>query len=156
MDPTMKVTRPSEREVRVDRILDAPREMVWRAFTEPDLIARWWARGNDMNVERFEVRPGGHWRFVEHAPDGEFGFEGRFGEVEAPARISQTFEWDGAPGHVSLTAVEFQQADPEHTRVIETTMFMTAEDGEEMLSSGMLDGMSESYAALDRLLASMR
>jgi uncharacterized protein YndB with AHSA1/START domain len=156
MDATMTVTKPSDREVRAERILQAPPETVWLAFTEPDLVAQWWARGNPMTVERYEVEPGGHWRFVEHAPDGDFGFEGRFGEVEPPTRLTQTFEWDGAPAHVSLNSVEFEEIDPNHTRVIEKTMFMTADDAEQMLSNGMLDGMAESYAALDRLVASMR
>ena len=109
-----------------------------------------------MTIEAFEVTAGGHWRFVEHAPDGDYGFEGRFREVEEPTRLSQTFEYDGAPGHVSVTTAEFHDIDAEHTRVVETTMFMTAEDGETMLSTGMLDGMGESYEALDRLLASTR
>lgn len=156
MQTDIQITRPSDREVRTERSIDAPRRAVWRAFSEPGLIARWWARGHEMTIERFEVRAGGHWRFVEHAPDGDFGFEGRFREVEEPVRISQTFEYDGEPGHVSVTTVEFDEIDAEHTCITETTMFMTADDGEAMLSTGMLDGMAESYAALDRLLESMR
>jgi uncharacterized protein YndB with AHSA1/START domain len=149
------VTRLSEREVRTVRAIDAPRDVVWRAFTQADLISSWWARGHEMTIETFEVRPGGHWRFVEHAPEGDYGFEGRFREVEQPSLLSQTFEYDGTPGHVSVTTAEFQDIDAEHTLVIETTIFMTAEDGEAMLSSGMLSGMAESYEALDRLLASL-
>lgn len=156
MPTDIHVTRPTEREVRTQRLVDAPRDTVWRAFTEADLISRWWARGHAMTIEAFEVVPGGPWRFVEHAPDGDYGFEGRFREVAEPTRLSQTFEYDGAPGHVSVTTAEFEDVDAEHTRVIETTKFMTAEDGEEMLATGMLDGMAESYEALDRLLASMR
>lgn len=156
MDAKIEVARPSDREVRTVRTVAGSREDVWRAFTEPDLIARWWARGNRMTVERFDVVPGGHWRFVEHAPDGDYGFEGRFREVEQPARISQTFEWDGAPGHVSVTTADLERVDEGATRIVENTIFMTAEDAGEMLSSGMLDGMAASYAALDRLLDTMR
>ena len=154
MQTGIHVTRPSDREVRTERTIDAPRRSVWRAFTDPGLIARWWARGHEMTIETFEVRAGGHWRFVEHAPDGDFGFEGRFRELDEPVRISQTFEYDGEPGHVSLTTVEFEEIDAGHTLIVETAMFMTAEDCEAMLSSGMLDGMAESYEALDRLLGS--
>lgn len=156
MRSDIDVTTPSEREVRSQLIIDAPRETIWRAFTESAFIARWWARGNEMVVERFEPIPGGHWRFLEHAPDGDYGFEGRFAEVKEPVRLSQTFEFDGAPGHVSLTTVEFEATDADHTRLTETTMFMTVEDREAMLSEGMLDGMAQSYDALDRLLGSMR
>lgn len=108
-----------------------------------------------MTVERFEPVRGGHWRFVEHAPDGDFGFEGRFAEVRALERIVQSFEYDGEPGHVSLTTVEFEALGDTRTRITETTMFMTAEDASGMLSAGMLDGMAESYDALNRLLKSM-
>jgi uncharacterized protein YndB with AHSA1/START domain len=156
MSTDFQVTYPGDREVRAELIIDAPIDTVWKAFTDADLISRWWARGHEMTIETFEVTPGGHWRFVEHAPDGDYGFEGRFRKVEAPTRLSQTFEYDGEPGHVSVTNAEFESIDAEHTRVTETTMFMTAEDGKAMLSTGMLDGMAESYEALDRLLASMR
>lgn len=156
--PTMDMTttKPSDLELRTELTLDAPRDLVWRAFTESELISRWWARGNEMTVERFEVKPGGHWRFVEHAPDGDYGFEGRFRQVDPPTHLSQTFEWDGAPGHGSVSDVEFQDLGPARTGIVETTLFMTAEDIEDMLSGGMLAGMRESYEALDRLLAEMR
>lgn len=154
MATEIQVSRPSNREVRSERVIEAPRDRVWMAFTDPDLIQRWWGRGHDLTVETFDAEPGGHWRFVEHAPDGDFGFEGRFREVEEPVRLSQTFEYDGAPGHVSVTTAEFEEIDSGRTRVIETTMFMTAEDAEAMLGAGMLEGMAESYDALDRVLAS--
>lgn len=156
MDPTLAVSRPSNREVRVERIADAPRETVWRAFTDAELVARWWGRGHRLTVERFDMRLGGHWRFVEHAADGDYGFEGRFREVQPPSRLSETFEWDGAPGHVSVTTVELHEVDEERTRIVETSMFMTAEDSDAMMSTGMLEGMGEGFAALDSLLASMR
>jgi uncharacterized protein YndB with AHSA1/START domain len=73
-----KLTKPSDREIRIERIFDAPRDRVWRAFTDPKLIAQWWGRGNKLVVERMDVERGGHWRFVEHSPDGVHGFEGRF------------------------------------------------------------------------------
>lgn len=66
---------PSEREIRMERVFDAPRELVWRAFTEPQLIAQWYCRGNFVVVERFEPVKGGHWRLVEHSAEGIHGFE---------------------------------------------------------------------------------
>ena len=93
------LTTPTDRTIRVEREFDAPRDRVWRAFTEPELIAQWWGRGNKLVIERMEVGRGGHWRVVEHTPDGEtHGFEGRFREVTPKDRISRTFEWDGMPG----------------------------------------------------------
>src|SRR3979411_1219266 len=81
-----------DREIRIERIFNAPRERVWRGMTAPTLVAEWWGRGNKLVVERMEVEPGGHWRFVEHSPDGIHGFEGRFSEVTPPERIRHPFE----------------------------------------------------------------
>ena len=149
----LTLTTPSEREIRIERVFDAPRDRVWRAFTDPSLVAQWWGRGNKLVVERMELERGGHWRFVEHGPDGAHGFEGRFGDVEPPRRIVQTFAWDGMPTHVSLQTLELEDVDGGRTRVITRSLFMTPQDRDGMLHSGMDKGLAQSYAALDRLLA---
>lgn len=153
---TTHVTTPTAREIHTERVFDASRSAVWRAFTEPDLLAQWWGRGNPVDVERMDVQRGGHWRYVEHAPEGAEGFEGRYREVTPPERIVETFEWDGLPGQVSLETISLVQLDSGHTRVVTDTLFMTAEERDGMLVSGMEDGLAESYAALDSLLASLQ
>jgi uncharacterized protein YndB with AHSA1/START domain len=153
---SMVVNRVSEREVRIERVFDAPRKLVWRAMTRPDLLHRWWGRGHELTIERMELEPGGHWRYVERTPDGDYGFEGRYREVDEPRRISRTFEWDGRPGHVSVDTLELEQTADKRTRLVDTSLFMTREDCDEMIGSGMAEGVSESYAALDRVLASMK
>ena len=80
------MTTPGDREIRTERVFDAPRALVWQAFTDPKLVAQWWGRGNKLVVERLEVERGGHWRFVEHSSEGVHGFEGRFREVTPPER----------------------------------------------------------------------
>ena len=152
---TAKVTTPAEREIRIERVFDAPRDRVWRAFTEPDLLAQWWGRGNKLVIERLELERGGHWRFVEHGPDGVHGFEGRFREVTPPERIVQTFEWDGMPGHVVLNDMKLEDLGDGRTRMVTTSSFFTTEERDGMLSSGMELGMNQSYAALDNVLAAM-
>ena len=97
------VTKPADREIRIEREFAASRERVWQAFTDPKLLAQWWGRGNKLDIERYELRRGGHWRFVEHGPEGAHGFEGRYAEVTPPERVVQTFEWDGMPGHVAIS-----------------------------------------------------
>ena len=149
------VTTPGGREIRIERVFDAPRELVWRAFTEPGLLAQWWGRGNKLDIERLEVERGGHWRFVEHAPDGVHGFEGRFREVTAPERLVQTFEWDGLPGYVVIETVVFEDLGNGRTKVVNTSLFHTTEERDGMLHSGMEQGLNESYAALDRLLVKL-
>ncbi len=150
-----KITTPADREIHIERIFDAPRDAVWRAFTEPDLLSQWWGRGNKLVIEKFELERGGHWRFVEHSEHGAHGFEGRFREVTPKERIVQTFEWDGMPTHASLETVVLQDLGDGRTKVINTSLFLTQEDRDGMLQSGMEGGLNESYAALDRLLATL-
>ena len=149
------VTAPGEREIRIERVFDAPRDRVWRAYTDPALIAQWWGRGNTLVIERFEPERGGHWRFVEHTAEGVHGFEGRFREVTPQDRIVQTFEWDGMPGYVVLETAELEDLGNGRTRVVNTSLFFTPEERDGMLHSGMAEGLGQSYAALDRLLASI-
>lgn len=152
---TSIITTPTDREVRVERVFDAPRERVWQAFTDPALVAQWWGRGNPLVIERMEVERGGHWRYIEHAPEGVEGFEGRYREVSPPERLVQTFEWDGMPGHVAVSTVTFEDLGDGRTRVVTTDVFHTTEERDGMLNSGMEHGLNQSYAALDRLLATL-
>ena len=150
------LSTPSDREVRTERVFDAPRDRVWRAFTEPELVAQWWGRGNKLVIERLEVERGGHWRFVEHSPNGVHGFEGRYREVAAPERLVWTFEWDGMPGHVAVDTTVLEEIGDGRTRVITTSLFHTTDERDGMLSSGMQTGLDQSYAALDLLLVKLR
>jgi uncharacterized protein YndB with AHSA1/START domain len=149
------VTTPSDREIRIERIFNAPRERVWRAMTERELVAQWWGRGNRLVIERFEPERGGHWRFVEHSEHGVHGFEGRFREVKAPELVIQTFEWDGMPGHVVVETCTLEDLGDGRTKVVNVSLFHTTEERDGMLSSGMEQGLNESYAALDRVLAEL-
>jgi uncharacterized protein YndB with AHSA1/START domain len=151
----MTITTPAERQVRIERIFDAPRALVWRTFTEPALLAQWWGRGNTLVVERLEIKRGGHWRFVEHSPQGVHGFEGRFREVKPPELLSQTFEWDGMPGYVVINTTTLEELGDRRTRVVTVSEFYTREERDGMVNSGMAVGLGQSYAALDRLLATL-
>lgn len=153
---TSIVTTPSEREIRVERIFDAPRELVWRANTEPELVAQWWGRGHKLDVERLDVVKGGHWRYVEHHDGGTDGFEGRFAEVVRPERIVQTFEWDGMPGSPSRSTAIFEDLGDGRTRLVQTSLFFTKQERDGMLQSGMEQGMNESFAHLAAVLAKLR
>ena len=150
-----KVTTPSDREIRTERIFSAPRERVWKAMTTPELVAQWWGRGNKLVVERMEVERGGHWRFVEHSPHGVHGFEGRSREVVPPERVVQTFSWDGMPGHVLVETITLEDLGDGRTKIVTVSLFHTTEERDGMMQAGMADGLNESYAALDRLLAKM-
>lgn len=146
-----KVTTPSDREIRIERIFNASRERVWKAFTVPKLVAQWWGRGNKLIIERMDVERGGHWRYVEHGPDGVHGFEGRYREVSPPERLVQTFDWDGMPGYVAVNTATFEDLGDGRTKVVTTCLFHTTGERDGMLKSGMEHGLNEGYAALDKL-----
>jgi uncharacterized protein YndB with AHSA1/START domain len=152
--PTATVRTPSDREIHIERVFDAPRDHVFTAFTDPALIPEWWGpRDTTTVVDQMDVRPGGSWRFVMRNADGsETGFRGTYREVTPPERIVQTFEWEGMPGHVSVETATFEDLG-DRTKVTTTSIFHTTEERDGMLASGMERGMNETYARLDELLA---
>jgi uncharacterized protein YndB with AHSA1/START domain len=149
-----KVTTPADREILIERVFDAPRDRVYAAFTDPDLISQWWGRKEDTTtVDKMDVRPGGDWRFVTvSSNDGEeHAFRGTFREVEPPERLVWTFEWEGMPGYVSVETTTFEDLG-EQTKVISRSLFHTTEERDGMIESGMEKGLNESYEQLDELL----
>jgi uncharacterized protein YndB with AHSA1/START domain len=149
------LTTPTDREIVSERVFDAPRERVFAAYTDPELIPRWWGpRRMTTVVDRMDVRVGGAWRFVSSEPDGpEQGFRGIYREVAPSERIVQTFEWEGLPGHVIVETATFEDLGDERTRVRTTSLFHTTEERDGMLSSGMEGGLTESHERLAELLA---
>jgi uncharacterized protein YndB with AHSA1/START domain len=154
---TMKatLTTPTDQTIAIERIFNAPRDRVWKAMTDPALVAQWWGRGNKLVIEKFEPKKGGHWRFVEHADGQAHGFEGRFREVTPPERVVQTFEWDGMPAYVIINTMELDDLGDGRTRLRATSAFYNKDERDGMLNSGMEGGMNQSYDALDRVLATM-
>ncbi|MBM0234228.1 SRPBCC family protein [Micromonospora sp. STR1_7] len=151
----LSIDLPSDHEITMSRTFDAPRDLVFAAHTQAEHLKRWWGRGNPLDVE-IDFRVGGHYRNVEHAPDGnDYAFRGEFREIVVPERIVQTFEFEGMPGHVAVETVVFTEQSG-RTVVTTTTRFDTTEERDGMVESGMAQGASESYAALDRYLATLR
>ncbi len=150
----LKVSTQGEREIVTERIFDAPRERVYAAYTDPELIVQWWGlRSTTTIVDRIDVRPGGDWRFIERNSDGsETAFRGTYREVTPPERLVHTFEWEGMPGHVLVETVTFEDLG-ERTKLITHSLFHTGEERDGMIASGMEGGQSESYERLDELLA---
>jgi uncharacterized protein YndB with AHSA1/START domain len=149
--PTVTATTPTDHEIHVERVFDAPRDLVFAAFTDPKLIPEWW--GSTTIVDQMDVRPGGSWRFVGTNPDdSESAFRGEFREVVPPERIVQTFEWEGMPGHVHVQTATFEDLG-DRTKLTTTLVFDTPEDRDRLLQHGMESGMNETYARLDQLLA---
>jgi uncharacterized protein YndB with AHSA1/START domain len=148
------VADPGTHDIIITRSFDAPRDLVYRAFTDPDAVGRWWGqRSTETVVDELEARSGGRWRFVERDGDGnEYGFHGVYHETTAPERIVSTFEFEGMPGHVLLETVTFEEQDG-RTLMTDVSVFQSVADRDGMLQSGMEGGAAESYDRLDEYLA---
>jgi uncharacterized protein YndB with AHSA1/START domain len=150
----LSVSAQGDREVVIERIFDAPRERVFQAFVDPELIPKWWGRREDTTtVDEMDVRVGGKWRFVTAASDGMTAFRGEYRAIEAPERLEQTFEWEGLPGHIAVETATFEDLGDGRTKLTTISRFDTTEDRDGMLASGMEIGLGSSYERLDQLLA---
>ena len=155
---TSKLSLPSDREIVGSRIMDAPPELVFKAYTDPELIPRWWGpRRYATTVDRMDVRPGGVWRFVHRAADGgEYAFNGVYREIVPPKRLVYTFNYEGAPGHEAVETVTFEEAEGGKTRMTDHLLFETREERDGMLNSGMEEGAAETIDRLAELLRELQ
>jgi uncharacterized protein YndB with AHSA1/START domain len=153
----LKITaEPGSLEVRTEREVNAPRDLVFRAFTEPELLVQWLGpRKYEMEIDRYELRDGGRWRYTHRDDAGnEFAFHGVFHGMPTPDAMIQTFEFEGYPGHVSLdTGVLEDRGDKTLIRTV--SVFQSVEDRDGMVQSGMADGVREGYQRLDEVLAKL-
>ncbi len=156
---TIITAEPGKQELFVIREFDAPRELVFKAFTDPQLYAQWLGpHGLSTTFEIFEPVSGGQWRFVQKDQDGnESRFHGVNHDVTAPERIIGTFEFEGLPdsGHVLLETTRFESLPGNRTRVISHSVFQSVEDRDGMVQAGMETGVVEGYERLDEILEKM-
>jgi uncharacterized protein YndB with AHSA1/START domain len=145
----MSVTLPSDREIVLTRVFDAPRRLVFEALTSCEHLKHWWGpRRYALASCKMDFRPGGAYRIVQSGADGaEFGFRGEYREIVPPERIVQTFEFEGMPGHISVETLTLVEQDGK-TTYTSTSVFESVADRDGMLQSGMEEGASET---MDRL-----
>jgi len=155
---TTKVTLPSELEIHVTREFDAPRDVVFKAMTDPKLIPQWWGpRRDTITVDKMEVRPGGKWRFVATQPDGStYAFRGEYREIIPGEKIVQTFEFEPMAGHISVETATLTDLPRGRTLFTTRSVFTSKEDRDGMVQSGMESGLRETYERFDELLASLK
>jgi len=151
---TSFVADPLTQEIVMTRVFDAPRAMVFKAFTEAKAIEQWWGpRWLTNTVERMEARQGGVWRIVQRDVNGrEYAFHGVFHESCGPERLVRTFEYEGTPGKVVLETVAFERLG-DRTRVTTQSVFQSVADRDGMMTSGAELGARESFERLAELLA---
>ena len=147
---------PGVPQVFTTRTFAAPRALVFRAFTEPDLLVQWLGpRKYTMTIDRYDLRDGGTYRYI-HADDAgnAFGFHGVFHGEPSPDGMVQTFEFEGAPGNVSMDTLTLEEHDGK-TTVRSNSVFQSVEARDAMVQSGMAEGMNDGYDRLDDLLAKL-
>jgi uncharacterized protein YndB with AHSA1/START domain len=146
---------PNLPTIRITREFNAPRDRVFRAWTDPELVARWLGpKSTTMRIDSWDARTGGSYRYAAVRDDEELAtFYGSFHEVRPDERLVQTFTWEGAPDGVSLETMTFEDLGDGRTRVTGLSVVDTIETRDIVVSSGMDTGVIEGYEKLDALLA---
>src|SRR5262245_31730431 len=150
---TFKVTTPSDSEIRLTRLFDAPRRLVFEAMSKPEHIKRWWGRlgeGYSVPVCEVDLRLGGAWRFVNHSPNGEIVFYGVYREIAPPDRLVFTEIFEQFPDVESVVTAVFTEENGK-TRLTATVRYPSVEVRDAVLKSGMEHGAAISYDRLEEV-----
>jgi uncharacterized protein YndB with AHSA1/START domain len=156
---TTKTTAPDGVPfIDISREFDAPRDALYRAWTDPELVKQWLGPDRyEMLIDEYDVRDGGRYRYVHRDPDGnEFGFHGVFHGTPSPEGFVQTFEFEGAPGHVSLDKLVLEDLGDGRTTARIHSVYQSVEARDAMVSSGMENGLNQGFARLDTLLETLK
>jgi uncharacterized protein YndB with AHSA1/START domain len=155
---TFQVTTPSDHEIRMTRLFNAPRHLVFEAMTKPEHVKQWWGRlgeGYSVPVCEIDLRPGGAWRFVNRHPKGEAAFHGEYREIAPPSRVVFTEIFEEFPDAVSVVTAEFTEEDGK-TRLTATVRYPTPQVRDMVMASGMSRGAGISYDRLEDLVAELQ
>jgi uncharacterized protein YndB with AHSA1/START domain len=155
---SFKVSTPTDEEIRLTRLFDAPRRLVFEAMTKPEHVKRWWGRlgeGYSVPVCEIDLRPGGAWRFVNRHPGGEAVFYGEYQEITPPSRLVFTEIFAQFPDSVSVVTAEFTDEEG-RTRFTATVRYPSLEVRDMVLASGMSRGAGISYDRLEDLVAELQ
>jgi uncharacterized protein YndB with AHSA1/START domain len=160
MNKTQVRAEPGKQELFITREFDAPRELVFKAHTDPKLYVQWIEpRRLTTTLLKFEPRSGGMWRYVSKDKDGnEYAFHGVYHEVLAPERLIDTFEFEGLQekGHVNLETLRLEEMPGGRTKLTIQVVFQSIADRDGMLQGGMEEGLNESHDRLEELLEKMK
>ena len=157
---TTITAEPGKHDYFITREFDAPRELVFKAFTDPELVTKWLGPHRlKMTIEKFESTDGGSYRYIHEDEKGnKYFFRGVNHEVVSPERIIGTFEFEGLPerGHVALQTAKFESLPGGRTRLVSQSLFQSVADRDGMLRSGMERGVVQGFERLDDVLAGLQ
>ena len=154
---TATVTLPTDEQILITREFDAPRHLVYRAWTTPDLVKRWWsANRGEVTIAEIDLRVGGRWRYAMLADGGfEVAFHGEFREIVPNERIVSTEVYEGMPDAEALNTVSFTEAEGRTTVTI-LVEHASKEHRDAHLSSGMEEGLQDALDLLEQVAVSLR
>ena len=155
---SFRVTTPSDEEIRLTRLFDAPRHLVFEAMTRPEHVKRWWGQlgeGYSVPVCEIDLRVGGAWRFVNRHPNGEAVFYGEYREIAPPSRLVFTEIYEPFPDAVSVVTAEFTD-EGGRTRFTATVRYPSPDVRNTVLASGMATGAGISYDRLEDLVGELQ
>lgn len=157
MNNTRITALPGVPQIVITRRFDAPRDLVFRAYTEPALLTQWLGPCHQkMTIERYDTRDGGRWRYFSEDAEGHVhGFHGIFHGTPSPDGIVQTFEYEGAPGRVSLDTYTFEDSGGQ-TTVRSVSSFQSVEDRDRIVAQSMERGVRDSAERLAELLTDLK
>src|ERR1700686_5202406 len=157
MATTEYVIEAGKHDMVMTHTFDAPRELVFKAYTDPKLFAQWWGPREYTNrMDKFDVRRGGEWRVVQVDSSGhEHAFHGVHHDIVAPERIVATFEYEGVPGHVLLQTLTLEPQG-QKTRLVEQLLFQSVADRDGMVASGMQRGSDDSMDRMAEILENLK
>ena len=154
---TAKVTLPTDEQILITREFDAPKELVYKAWTTPELVKRWWhANRGEMTACEIDLRVGGGWRYVMVTTDGfEVGFHGEYREIVPNERLVSTEVYEGLPDGEALDTLTFTEVDGRTTLEI-LVQHQSKEHRDAHIASGMEDGMQDAMDLLEQVAVSLR
>jgi uncharacterized protein YndB with AHSA1/START domain len=156
---TFDVSTPSDQQIRMTRLFNAPRELVFEAMTRPEHVAKWWGclgTGYSVPVCEIDLRVGGRWRFVNRHPKGEAAFHGEYLEIDPPGRVVFTEIFEEFPDSPSVVTSELVDEGSGKTRLIATVSYPSKTARDIVLGTGMEKGAAISYDRLEDLVASLQ
>jgi uncharacterized protein YndB with AHSA1/START domain len=155
---SFKATTPSDREIVLTRLFDAPRQLVFEAMTRPEHVRRWWGNLDErysVPICEIDLRVGGAWRFVGRGPKGEYGFHGEYREIVRPERLVFTEIYDPFPDVESVVTSVFAEEGGK-TRLTVTALYPSIEVRDSVMQTGMANGAAISYDRLEDLVGELQ
>lgn len=147
----------------MERVFDAPRELLWKAHTDPELMKQWWGpREYETVIEKMDCREGGEWRMIHKGKDekgepADYAFYGEYKEIKEPEFMTWTFNFEPiGPGHTITETVTFEELPDGKTKVSTVSHYLSIEDLEGMVQSGMEDGATQSWDRLEELVTKQK